>query len=690
MVGASPGKSAYPNLVLRNLRAHNFAGKVVVVHPRHGEVDGYAAVPTISAVEPRPDLCIIAVRAELVPDLLRECVARGVPAVTVIAAGFAEQNTPEGRALQAELVRILGDGATRLVGPNCLGVASFATRCVGIASGNIPGQVPAGRTAIVSQSGGVSLAIMLRGLGQGLGLNHLVSVGNEIDVSAAEWITALAERDDVRAILCYLEGIRDVGQFRSAVEACNARGKPVVILRGGATLKGKAAAASHTGALSGDGAVWQSFLAQTGAIGARSIDHAIAVLRLFQTFGRAGGRAVGGFGGGGGLTVLFTDLLSSAGIDTPALAPRTQEVVRRALPDVTPHNPMEMGGLFLSGDGTALEEALTALAGDPQIDALALCVPPYLEERDRQINGAIVRATANLAKPTVIISYAPPASPSVLKDAGRFILEPPEAGVLGLKSWLDYQPASVAAEPRSPAATRTGDAGSFLGDLAARGETTVLEDAAKSLLRRYGMDCPDEQVVADGEAAAAVAERLGYPVALKILAPDMLHRGIGKGVLLNLPDRARLLDGFATLQRSAQGLRDARILVQAMAQPGMELLLGAVRDPELGLALAVAMGGVDVEAKREVMFCIPPISHDALRQLLDGWAPLREARKRHGEIDVDALLTQIVRFAALLDDARDVIDEADVNPVIVGRPGEGAVAVDALFLLRPAAGRQDS
>ena len=430
--------------------------------------------------------------------------------------------------------------------------------------------------------------------------------------------------------------------------------------------------------------MWQGFLAQTGAIEARSIDHAIAILRLFQTFGRARGRAVGGFGGGGGLTVLFTDLLSSAGIDTPALAPLTQEAVRRALPDVTPHNPMEMGGLFLSGDGTALEEALTALASDPHIDALALCVPPYLEDRDRQINGAIVRATANLAKPTVIISYAPPASPSVLKDAGRFILEPPEAGVLGLKSWLDYQPVTAPDEPRSLTSTIAGDAGRFLGGLAARGETTVLEDAAKSLLRSYGINCPDEQVVADAEEAAAVAQRLGYPVALKILAPDMLHRGIGKGVLLNLPDRARLLEGFAKLQRSTEGLRDARILVQAMARPGMELLLGAVRDPELGLALAVAMGGVDVEAKREVMFCLPPVSDEDLRRLLDRWTPLREAQRRHGEIDVDALLAQIVRFAALLHDARDVIDEADVNPVIVGRPGEGAVAVDALFLLRPA------
>ena len=680
VVGASPGRSGYPNLVLANLRTHGFAGEVVVVHPKYDQVDGVAAFPSISAIPHRPDLCVIAVRADLVPGVLRECVHRGVPAVTIVASGFAEQGDETGRALQQELAEIISGSETRVLGPNCLGIASFAANSVSIASGNIPATLPQGRGAIVSQSGGVGLAIMLRGVAQGLGLSQLVSVGNELDVSVAEWLECFAMREDVDAILCYMEGVRDVPRFRAAMMACQRAGKAVVILRGGTTSQGKAAAASHTGALSGDGAVWRGFLAQVGAIEARSIDHAIATVRLFLTFGTAQGRSVGGFGGGGGLTVLFTDLLASTGIDTPALTEDTRRRIRAALSDVTPHNPMEMGGLFLSGDGSALQAALEALSADPGIDALALCVPPYLEARDRQINGAIVRATAGLSKPVIVISYAPSDAPSVLKDAGRFILEPPEAGVQGLKSWLDFRP--CVKDVADTETVASGAAGSALRLLAESKQTVVLEDAAKDLLRDYGVHCPIEATVQNTEEAIAAAERCGYPVALKILSPAMMHRGVGKGVLLNLSGREQLVAGYETLRKTAEGLSEARILVQAMARPGMEFLVGAVRDPELGLALAVGRGGVNAEALREVLFFVPPVTNEVLRATLADWPPLVEAQRRDGPIDLDALVETVAGIAALLHDGRDVIDEMDINPVIVGKPGEGSVAVDALILLR--------
>ncbi|WP_419825753.1 AMP-binding protein [Sphingomonas sp.] len=680
VVGASPGRSGYPNLVLANLRTHGFEGDVVAVHPKHDRVDGVAAFPSISAIPDRPDLCVIAVRAELVPGVLRECVDRGVPAVTIVASGFAEQGDENGRALQRELADIISGSGTRVLGPNCLGIASFATNSVGIASGNIPATLPRGRGAIVSQSGGVGLAMMLRGVAQGLGLGQLVSVGNELDVSVAEWLECFAAREDVDAILCYIEGVRDVRRFRTAMAACQRAGKAVIILRGGATKQGKAAAASHTGALSGDGAVWRGFLSQIGAIEARSIDHAIATMRLFLAFGVAQGRSVGGFGGGGGLTVLFTDLLASIGIDTPALGEDTRRRIRAALPDVTPHNPMEMGGLFLSGDGSALQAALEALSADPGIDALALCVPPYLEARDRQINGAIVRATEGLSKPVIVISYAPSDTPSVLKEAGRFILEPPEAGVQGLKSWLDHRPGGEVAGDADAAVS--GTAGGALRLLAEAGQTVVLEDAAKDLLRGYGVRCPMEATARSAEEALAAGERFGYPVALKILSPAMMHRGIGKGVLLNLSGREQLAEAFEALRKTAEGLSEARILVQAMAAPGMEFLVGAVRDPELGLALAVGRGGVNAEALREVLFFVPPVTGGALRALLAEWPPLVEAQRRDGPIDLDALVRTVAGIAALLHDGRDVIEEMDVNPVIVGKPGEGSVAVDALILLR--------
>jgi acyl-CoA synthetase (NDP forming) len=345
---------------------------------------------------------------------------------------------------------------------------------------------------------------------------------------------------------------------------------------------------------------------------------------------------------------------------------------------------MDMGGLFLSGDGSNLAEALSAMSEDPGIHALALCVPPYLAFRDKVANGAIVRATESLAKPAIVISYAVPGAESVLKTAGRFILEPPEPGVAALRSWLNYDPAVIV---ENDVVTRDGShvqqvLGQALDRAINDGCGVILEDVGKALLRQYGVGCPDERIVADVAEAVAAAEALGYPVALKILASDMPHRGVGRGVLLGLNEATAVRTAFQRLSEHAAGHVDARLLVQAMAKPGLELLVGAFRDPEMGLALAIGMGGRNAEAAKEVRFCIPPISSAAIERLLDRWPALAEAERRRGAIDRPALVTAVAAIGRMLADGGDRISELDVNPLIVGAPGEGAIAVDALFIVR--------
>ena len=686
VVGASPGSSAFPNLVLANLAAHGFRGKVTVVNPRYKEVDGVPTVPTVEALPEPPDLCIIGVRAELVAGVLRQCVTKGVSAVTIIASGFAEQGTTEGIALQQELRAIIAGSNTRVLGPNCIGMGSFANQAVSIASANIPAQVPRGPVAIVSQSGGVALVLMLRGAAQQMGIAHFFNVGNELDLSVPELLDAMAERDDVSVVICYLEGARNPAALRHGIEACGRAGKPVILLRGGLTAQGKAAVASHTGALAGDGAIWRGFVAQVGAIEALSIDHAIATARIFARFGLAQRRQnIGGFAGGGGMTVLFTDMLARAGISTPPFTSETQTRIRAALPDVTPHNPMDMGGMFLSGDGSNLAQALTAMSADLGIDALALCLPPYLEIRDKVVNGAVLRATETLSKPTIIISYAVPGAESVLKNTDCFILEPPEPGVQGLRSWLEYRPLrSEAAASDAASSAAQADRARRLQKTLSSGTGVILEDVGKDLLKLYGIACPDEEIVADEAAAVAAAQRLGYPVALKILATSMLHRGIGRGVMLGLANESEVREAFRAISTNAKDHAYARFLVQAMVKPNVELLVGASRDPEMGLALAIGIGGANVEAAKDVLFCLPPISRDALHTLLETWPALTAIEKRRGAIDRDALIEAIGGIATMLTDGSEWIDELDINPLIVGANGEGAVAVDALFVLRGA------
>jgi acyl-CoA synthetase (NDP forming) len=679
IIGASPGKTGFANLVLANLKAHRYAGPVSVIHPGHAQVDGFSAWPSIAALPHVPDHCVIAVRAELVAQVLRECVTKGIPAVTIIAAGFAEMGAQEGVSRQRELKEIVSGSMTRVLGPNCIGMGSFANGGVTIASANIPAELPVMPVAIVSQSGGVALALMLRGVFQGMGLSHFVSVGNELDASVPDFLLAMAARDDVKVVICYLEGTRDAVALRCALEACSRALKPVILLRGGLTSQGKAAAASHTGSLSGDGAVWRGFIAQVGAIEATTIDHAIAIARFFARFGLPGGQRVGGFAGGGGMTVLFTDMLARAGLQVPDFTEPTRQRIRAALPDVTPNNPMDMGGMFLSGDGSLLAEALAAMATDPNIDLLALCMPPYLPVRDRVVNGAVLQATRGLAKPVVVVSYAVPGAPSVLRDADCFLLEPPEPGLLALKSWLCYAPTGIAAVEALPSDAGRRDR---LRACLSRGRGPILEDEGKSLLAQYGVTVPAEQVVVEVNAAVAAAGRIGYPVAMKILSTQMLHRGLGRGVIISLNDETAVSEAFATLQVNAAAYADARLLVQAMAPKGYEFLIGATRDPELGLALAVGVGGANVEAAHDVLFALPPVDAAGIARLLEAWPTLAALEARSGPIDRAALIDAVARISALLVDGQEFIEELDVNPLIVGAPGQGAVAVDALFILR--------
>ena len=691
VVGASPGKGGFGNLAIANLRAHGFAGAIHAIHPQASEVDGVAAVSQLAALPVVPDHCVIGVRADLVAGVLRECVALGVPAVTVVASGFAEQGDEAGRQLQRTLHEIVAGSRTRVVGPNTIGVANFHGAAAPIASANVPQAVTPGPVAIVSQSGGLGATVLLRGLRQGMGFSHLATLGNELDVTAPEVIEYLARDAAVRVIIVYLEAVRDAAAFHRALAVCRAQNKRLIVLKGGLTSAGAAAALSHTGALAGNGAVWNSVIQQSGAIAALSIDHALATAKLFVAHGVSPGRRLLGCGVSGGLTVLLADMLARERIELAVLSEESKASIRKALPDVTPGNPFDVGGYFLSGDGSALSDALSAVAVDGQVDALAFLFPAILPARQTPISMAIARSARGLPKPVVVLSYLGHSEEDianrVFKDCGIPVLDPPEAGLQALKSWLAFAPPRPAEALAHRTTPRSEEAVATLHSAAALGQQAMLEDEAKRLLRRYGVTCPEEEIVDSAQHAVAAAERMGYPVALKILSPQLLHRGVGDGVLLGLSNQDALRAAYAQLRARAAGLASARLLVQRQVPPGDEFLIGAIRDADLGLTLAIAHGGASVEESRDTLFCAIPVEPSTLHHALLQWLARSSAGagQPSKRIDFDAFAQTVQQIAALLADAGDVIQELDVNPVIVGAPGEGAVAVDALVILRPAA-----
>lgn len=688
VIGASQGKSAFANYVLSNLRNYGFKGCVNAVNPRYEEIDGVPCHPSLSAIEDRPDLCVIAVRAELVPELLKEVIALRIPAATIVSSGFGERDDPKSQDLQRQIDALIAAGDTRLLGPNGMGVAAFDSGAVSIASANIPTGLPKGSLAVVSQSGSTGVSMAINAGWQGVGLSKLITLGNEADVGIAEAIGYLAEDSGTTVILAYIEAIRSFEALRSAFAACQANGKFIIVLKGGTTTEGGKAAQSHTGALAGNGAVWRGVAEGLGIISASSLEHAVQLAQLFTRFGTAIGSRFGAVSAGGGLGVLLTDMLVGFEIEAPAFAPQTVTAIEEGLPDVTAHNPLDLGATFLSGDGSGLSHAMSAIDVDPAVDNLLVAIVPMLDARAHAYSSAVLRGLENVTKPVIVLSHDPRIeSPAhvLFRNAHCPVLYPPELAVSALRSWVDYKVNQRrVATTDAPLMTAEQEAvGSRLQQAIAGGRCNVLEDEGKEWLRTWGVPCAAEAVATDEDGAAEIARRLGYPVALKILSSQLLHRGVGNGVLLSLSDELAVRTAYRELLRLASTLPDARILVQRMADKGHEFLIGAIRDPVVGLTLVINKGGDDAERQEDALFELLPVDGERLRERLSRWRPILNITGHNDSVDLEALSDAATRLGNFLVAHGDHVDEMDINPVIVGRKDQGATIVDALLILRP-------
>jgi len=657
------------------------------VNPRYEEIDGVPCRPSLSEIEERPDLCVIAVRAPLVPGLISEAIALGIPAATIVSSGFGERDDPESQALQRQLDAVRAGGSIRLVGPNGMGFASFDTGAVAIASANIPAGLRAGSLAVVSQSGSTGVSMAVNAAWQGVGLSKLITLGNEADVGVAEAIRYLAEDPATSVILAYIEAVRSFAALRDAFAACQARGKVVIVLKGGMTAAGGKAAASHTGALAGSGAVWRGIADGLGIINASSIEHAVQLAQLFTRFGPATGSRFGVASAGGGLGVLLTDMMVERGLETPAFAPASVAAIEQGLPDVTAHNPLDMGATFLSNDGSGLAQAMAAIDADPEIDNLVIAMVPLLDARAEAYTSALLRGIQAVNKPIIVLSCDPrldsPAHRN-FRDAGFPVLCPTELAVASLKTWADYR-LSVGIAKTSDAVESTSEQQTFAREIAAladAGARNVLEDQSKAWLRAWGVPCAPEAVAADEDDAVASADRLGYPVVLKLLSDHLLHRGVGNGVLLSLKEPEAVRGAYRDLMRLAASLPDGRVLVQRMASKGFEFLIGAVRDPVVGVTLVLNKGGDDAERSGDALFELLPVDRGRLMAKLVDWAPVRNIERHGDSVDLDALVQVALHVGDFLSLVGDRIDEMDINPVIVGRRDQGATVVDALLILR--------
>ena len=682
IVGATERADASSSFVMRNLMAQGFGGTLLPVNPRGGTVFGHAAATSVSALDTVPDVAVIGIAADRVIAALTEAAEKGVKAAVVLASGFAELDDA-GRARQDELVAISRQHGMAICGPNCLGLFNLHSGAA-LYSSTLSQTMRRGPVALVSHSGASAIALANTGR---IGLSHIVSSGNSAATDLPDYIDWLARDHATRVIGLVLEAIRDPQALAAAVAAAHAANKPVVALRVGRSAGGQRATAAHTGALAGSNEAFASFFRRTGIVEVPDMDTFIETTALFSTVRRAPrkpGVAVVGVSGGG--VAHVADIADETGIELPAFAPETVARLREMLPPfATPQNPLDTTGIVFA-DASIYTRVLEAIAGDPSIGAIiaAQDAPAGLDgptsDEYLGIAGAVGAFAANAPLPTVFMSNISAGHHAKVQAAaaGAPVLSGTRATLLAVKALL------AAAAPTQVEHAAAGADPKWTTLLSGSG--ALSEADAKTFFAAHGLLGPKEALAASAEEAVFAAEKIGFPVVMKIDSPDIQHKTEAGGVRLGIADADGARRAFAEIMESAAsyapGARLNGVSVQEMVTGGVEALLGIVRHEPFGLGLVVGIGGTLVELIEDAAFELLPVDRDLARDMIGRTklAKLLAGYRGRPAADIEALVDAMVRLSELATVYADRIEAIDLNPIAVLPAGRGIRLLDALLI----------
>jgi acyl-CoA synthetase (NDP forming) len=663
LVGASADPTRLTARAQIYLRKHGFDGALYPVNPRVETILGETSYPSIAAIPGPVDLAYLLLGTEHVEGVINDVAAKGIPVACILADGFAEAG-PEGIARQERLLATAKAAGVRILGPNSMGLINLNSRTACSVNAALEAEsLPAGRLALVSQSGSMLGAIMARGAARGLGFSHLISTGNEADLTASEIAGLLVDDPQVDAILLFLEAIRRADLLEEAARRAHAAGKPIIAYKLGRSSFGAELANSHTGALAGSDAAADAFFRANGIARVTMIEALLEAPALF--IGRkpiaAPHRAVSAMtttGGGGAMAV---DALGVAGIETRAPDEAAVAALKAA---GLPHHGRMIDVTLAGTRADKVQAALTALATDPRTDLVLSVVGSSAQFRPHDaVAGIVGAARSGLAKP-VAAFLVPQADVSLrmLGEAGIPAFRTPESCADAVRAYLDWQ--APRAVPAAAAVTH---------NLPARPD----EADARRLFAALGL----ETGIAVMTTADAVPDGLRYPVALKILSPDLAHKTEVGGVMLGIADASALkvaaMEMLARVQTKAPEATITGFLVQPMAKGLAEAILGFRRDPETGPVVLVGAGGVMAELHRDTALRCAPVSEAEARAMIEEVKGLKPLAGWRGlpKGDLDALAGAIVAVSRLAAVAE--VAEAEINPLIIHAEGQGVTVADA-------------
>jgi acetyl-CoA synthetase (ADP-forming) len=678
--GASEDTGKFGGRIIGFLLRHGFAGDVYPINPNRATILGRTAYPSIGAVPAPPDVAILALPGNRIVETVTAAADAGVGCCVIITTGFAEAGAA-GERMQRDLVALVARTGMRIVGPNCMGFIvphhRMALCSSVVLNTDALGDGPIG---LISQSGALMVSVFDRSKTDGIGMRHAVSLGNQCDVEICDFLEYMIGDPHTRAICLYVEGLLDGGRFRAAAARCRSAGKPLIVLKSGRTEAGVIAARSHTASLAGS---WEAFTAvcrEQGVVIARDPDDMLRAAHFLVR--HPGPRPRGGVGilsssGGGGAT--GSDRVTEVGLELARLAPETRAALGTMLLPPQADNPVDLGARKVPQDVEIAADATRILLADPAVEyglAILMSMPFYLKR-----TVAIAEASRASGKPVMIVctpGAAANAAREALHAAGDVTFDSLEQAlrVLVLMAEHDRWKAHPPEAPRRPA----GLARPASLDRLPAGMLT--ESEVKRILADYGVAVPREVSVATATEAAGAAAHVGFPVVLKAVSRDIVHKSDVGAVRAGLGDGAAVTAAANAMQATLRAtLPDARIdgySVQELVRGEAEVIVGLRRDPLFGALVVVGLGGIAVEILRDVAVSTAPVARSQVARMIAGLksAALFAGARGRPALDVDAIAGVVERLGWLAVDLGPRLVDLEVNPLIVRRAGDGVVAVD--------------
>jgi acetyltransferase len=688
VIGASTNTKKLGHAVLDNLVHGGFLDEqrhVYPINPTAKEILGIRAFPSVLEVPEPIDLAVIVIPYPIVPEALRTCGEKGIPAAIVISAGFREAGM-EGLIRERELVEISRQFGIRLIGPNCLGVIDTTTPLNASFSTGMP---PPGPMAFMSQSGALGTAILDWAQAGRLGLSKFVSLGNKADVDEADLLLAWQDDPTVRVIMIYTEGLPDGQEFIKVARQVSGK-KPIVAVKSGVTQAGSRAVSSHTGSLAGSEQAYQSAFQQARVLRANSMQDLFDQSLAFAYLPPLRNDRIAIVTNAGGPGILATDALSRSGLQLARFESECIQSLEQFLPDAaSAANPVDVLG---DAGADRYRFALQQVISDPHVDGVLVILTPQATTEIRETAQVVVEIARQASIPllTSFMGEARVQEGIKILDEHKIPNFPhPERAALALKALSTYRRFSE--QPLPEYETLDVDQAGVqkvLDHALSQQRLSIGDPETRDILSAYGFDIPASELADTSEKAVEIADRIGFPVVLKVASPDILHKTDVGGVKVGLESADDVRDAFDLITYRAQRyLPEARLwgcLVQKMVPSGLEVLIGMNRDPQFGPLVTFGLGGIYVEILKDVAFRLAPFSR------LEAQAMLGEIRAKalldgyRGQpaVDKEAIIDALLRVGQMVIDFPQIA-ELDINPFVVYEQERGGVALDMRLVLMP-------